>query len=387
MNIMKFHSIVYICLLCCSLGFLASCDTKPTSTENAKRGIVSDTPVVLAAVAPFEINGDLLKHGFQLAAEKINSSGGLLGRPILVQYYDDEANVEKGLSIARTIIQEPNVIAVLGHMNSPIAIPASTLYEHANILMLTPGSTAPELTQRGYRRIFRLIPSDTEIGQHVVHHANKLGYNNFVILHSQDAYGIGLANTIDRVAAELSLNISDRRSYTSINKEELTTIIAPWKENPPDAIFALGLLPEIGHVVRELREAGFNQPILGGDTLNTMRFIRLAGEAANGCTTGNIYDPADQRDVVTTFQKQFKQMHGVEPDARAAQGYDTLTLLADAVEAAGSLQPEVIANHLREMEAWEGVTGMHAFRYNGEIEGKQLVVKQVVDGQFKVVSN
>src|SRR5690606_24523605 len=114
--------------------------------------------------------------GINMAVEEINAAGGVLGRPLLTIKQDDRSDVTQGRLIAQQFADNLDLVAVIGHSDSFVSLPASATYQFAGLLMLSPGSTNPALTMQGFDLVFRNVPTDDDIGRQLATYALTAGY-------------------------------------------------------------------------------------------------------------------------------------------------------------------------------------------------------------------
>ncbi|MDH7479687.1 MAG: ABC transporter substrate-binding protein, partial [Syntrophomonadaceae bacterium] len=143
--------------------------------------------IVIGLAWPFATKNSMLKEGVEMAVDEINGRGGIKGRKIRLVEKDDEGTVTGGVNAAQSLVKIPNLVAVIGHRASFVSIAASAIYEEAGVLMLSPASTAPNLTQRGYKMIFRNIPSDDEIARQMALYAAGRGHRRMAVYYSEDS--------------------------------------------------------------------------------------------------------------------------------------------------------------------------------------------------------
>jgi len=160
---------------------------------------------------------------------------------------DDGSELEKGMAIAESFAENNRIQAVIGHGNSFISIPASTIYNSAELVMLSP-STAPELTQNDYKYIFRNIPNDDEIARQLAIYLAKQGHQRMVIYYSEDSYGRGLANSFEDHAKTEGIGIVDRINYYA-GSEDLKRLHSRWRAYGVDGIFIAKTLTEGGQFI------------------------------------------------------------------------------------------------------------------------------------------
>lgn len=367
-----------------TLLLVASCKGGPATSQEGTPAALGET-ILIGVAWPFSVTQHKLREGIELAQQEINDAGGVLGASIELWFEDDQGSVAEGRRIAQQFADDPDVIAVIGHYNSSVSIPSSTIYQFAHILMLSPGSTNPQLTRQGFDLVFRNIPTDEEFGRQLAYFAHRQGYRRMAILAAKDTYGRGLANIFEKRAGDLGIEIVDRFSYPQNSEPSFfRQILERWQEPSgaessfADAIFIAGTTPEAAYFIRQARQMGITVPIMGGDGLDSPDLWRIGGEAAEGTVVATPFHP-DKSEV---FKAAFYQKYGTMPDTWAAQGYDALKLLAYAMQEAESVDAEDIAAVLRSLKGWPGVTGPHTFDANGDVVGKPIVLQKVENSGF-----
>ena len=174
----------------------------------------ADGPITVAAVWPWGSRTMLLfGEGLQLAVDEINAAGGLLGRPVTVLREDDHESVDRGRIVAHRLAQNRDVVAVIGHMQSYVSLPAAAIYDLSGLVHVAPVATDPRLTQQGYRRLFRMTVTDRETGAQMADYAAARRYGRVAIYYIRNAYGRSLANAFEERAIERGIAIVDRQSY------------------------------------------------------------------------------------------------------------------------------------------------------------------------------
>jgi len=366
-------------------GLIACTRGENPAEERARIAEKAHGEIIIGAAAPWSDIQDRLGEGIQMAVQEINQNGGVLGRKIRVIRGDDEASVTKGQTIAQQFAETKEMVAVIGHYNSYVSVPTSIIYEYYGLLMLTPMSTSPKLTQQGFKLIFRNIPDDNAFGRELADFCAKQGYKSMVIYHANDDYGIGLANAFEMQSEKNGIDILDRLNYDSLSSTSMfRKDLNYWKENYYfDAIFLAGVNPQVALFIKEARELGITVPIVGGDGLDSPELIQIAGKNADNTFIGSVFNPERPDKKTVEFVEAFRSQFKVTPDSAAAQGYDAVQVIAQAMKKAGSTVPHEIAEALHATVNWEGVTGAHTFDEKGDVVDKDIYIKVVRDGVFQ----
>ncbi len=343
-------------------------------------------PIVVGVAWPFSSRSDQFRKGVTMAADDLNDQGGVLGRPLKLVFSDDGGNAGMGKLVAQQFAEHTEMVAVLGHYDTHIAERASLTYQYSGLLMMTPAATQPNLTQQGLSRIFRTIPNDTQIGGQLAEMAKRHGYQRIVIVLEQSKYGRNLANAIEFRCEDLGITTVDRLSYDS-GVEDYRLILSRLQLLKCDAIFFAGLGKDASAIIAAARAQGFQQPVLGGNGLDTPDLFAAGAEAVEGTYLLSVFDSQNPNPYVQNFNRRFSAIHQSLPDAWAAQGYDIVQLLAHGIRSAQSTDPDAIARGLHGLEEWYGVTGRHDFDEKGEVQHKPMVMKVARNGKLAFTDN
>lgn len=340
--------------------------------------------IVIGVAWPFETNKNLFNEGIDLAVYEINSSGGIKGRELRLLKEDDGSMLEKGMVIAESFADNKAIQAVIGHDNSFISIPASTIYNSAGLVMLTPASTAPDLTQNDYKYIFRDLPNDDEIAQQLAIYLADQGFRRMVIYYSKDSYGTGLANSFEDQARLQGITIVDRFDYYA-NSEDLKRLNSRWQAYGADGIFIARVMPEGGRFISDAGQVGIKLPFMSGDALDSPSLSEIGGKAAEGTIVGSVFNPYIDRPEVKKFVTSFLAKYQEMPSSDAALGYDAVKMLAAAIENSDLNNRSTVAKELMNLGSWPGVTGIHQFSQQGDDIGNLVVLKKLKDGKFEYI--
>ena len=357
--------------------------------EARARAAAGDGNIVIAAPWPWEARGDELRYaqGLDLAVKEINETGGIDGRQIRLIRPDDRQSVNEGRLIAQRLAEDPEVMAVIGHLQSYVTVPAAAIYDLAGLPLVSPMSTSAELTSRNYARIFRAIPTDRAIGRQMADYAIERGFRRAVIYYVRNEYGRALANAFEERYQQQSaeVEILARHSYDpgqDLSPRTLEPVLEAWANLVPDAIFLAGEVPLAGRIIAAIRAFGMDTPVLGPDAMSSSTLISEGGDAVEGTVVASFFHPDEPRDEVSEFVARFRATYDVGPDLASALGYDAVWLLARAMRVARTPAPAEVSEALHRME-WRGVTGEFRFDERGELLDRRIVRLAVRGGEFK----
>lgn len=372
------------------LGVLAlsACTDGSAVTERVARATHGTGPVVVAAAWPWAAHAEArYGDGLDLAVRQVNATGGIGGRPLRIVRHDDEESVNTGRILAERLAADPDVVAVIGHLQSYVSVATAPTYGRAGLVMIAPTATDPALTEQGSDRIFRATFSEQQLGSHMAHAANSRGHRRLAIVYVRNRYGRGLANAFEESTVRLGGTIVARHSYEPADgsgSSAFAPIVADLSQIEFEGLFVAGEVPSVTGLLTELRRAGLTQPIYGGEAMSSPALF-AAGPAAEGVILATSFHPDDPRPEVQTFVRDFRAQYGVNPDVGAAWGYDAARVLGAAMQQGRSVVPDSIAASLRRMPPWKGVTGTFKFTERGELVDRPLTLVAVRGGQFTFV--
>jgi len=332
--------------------------------------------------------GQASHQGTLLAVEQINAAGGVLGRKLELISEDTQSKAGESGTAVRKLISRDKVVAILGEVVSSRSIEAAPVCQAMKVPMISPASTAPEVTAVG-DYIFRACFIDPFQGPVMAKFAletlkvKRVG----LILTNSSAYSVGLAKYFKEAFVAGGGVIAVEKNYSDGDKDfkaQLTAI----KAAKVDAIFNPGYYAEGALIVRQARDLGITVPIFGGDSWEAEELIGLGGKAVEGaylCSHYSFEDPSPRvREFVAAYKKRFGS--GAAPDSNASLGYDSVLLLVDAIKRAGSADRAKIRDALARTKNFDAVTGRITINEKRDA-AKTAVIITVKNGQFKFVQS
>ncbi len=366
-----------------SLTMLSGCDlNKPVDKLRAERARDSRGDISVAVVWPSEPEYSSFSKGVDLASDEINLSGGVLGRKIALIKKDDESSVTKGMVIADELSADLNIVAVIGHYDSYVTIPASNIYNSAGILLINPASTSPNYNKNGYDLLFRTISNGTEIAARLVDLINANGCKKIMICYVRNDYGLGLANACEDSCIKNSISVVDRKSYMVGTPQEFKSITEQWKQFEYDCILFFGDINNGANFLKSIRDEGILVPIVCGDAMNSTKLLELDKKYSENIILPAFFSHSAFDTAACEFRQNFEKKYKTHPDSLAALGYDSLKLFAEAVKKAGSPEPQKIAAAMRSFKNEPGATGSFNFDRRGNAIGKNIIIKIIRDRKF-----
>ena len=325
--------------------------------------------------------GEHVKLGSQLAVEEASKAFKALGYDLVFVPYDDQAKPEVGVANARNIVADPNVLALVGHFNSGVALPASEVYKDAMLAMISPANTATEITDRGYPNVNRVCGRDDVQGPVGARFAAQdLKLKSVYVIHDKTLYGQGVADNFRQEAIKLGLKVL---GYDGTEERaNFAPMIIPMRARNPDLVYFGGIYYQGGLLLKQMREKGVKAAFMGPDGLDSSEMVKITGAQVIGSYYTTVAGPPDAYPETAAFAKKFKQRFGKEVESFGMYGYDAaqvgLKAIEQAIQANGGKKPSraEVSAAVRKLKNFKGVTGSITFDNKGDpVKAKYFVLQ------------
>ncbi len=326
--------------------------------------------IIIGIAGPLSGNalaiGEQVEVGTLAAIDHLNKNGGLLGEEIIYTSMDDACEPRQAKAVARQLIDE-GVVFVVGHSCSGCSLAVSKIYEEAGVIMISPASTNPKVTDEGGPNVFRVIGRDDQQGTIAGDFlADKFNNNNIAIIHDGQEYGYGLAEFTRRQLHERGITESLFGSYTK-DQKDYQNIVDQLVEKNIDVLYVGGYEADIGIIIRQAKKSLPELQLISGDALVSPDFLFYAGDAGEGTyfTFGqDMRDNPKAEDVVAIIREEY----GFEPAGYTLYAYGAVQAWAQAVSQANLLNAEEVIKVLR-TGTFDTVLGKIGFDEKGDVTG------------------
>jgi len=341
--------------------------------------------ILIATAGPFTgqniFRGEQIQHGAEMAVADINATGGVLGQQVALTLADDACDPEQAVAVANKLVSD-GVVFVAGHVCSHSSIPASKVYEKAGVLMISPASTNPRLTDEGGPNVFRVCGRDDQQGLVAGNYlADQWGDKKIAILHDNSTYGKGLADETRKQLNKRGITQAMYEAYKP-GERDYSALISTMQAAGIDVVYVGGYSTEAGLILRQGRNQGFAAQLVSGDALTNDEFWMITGEAGEGTLVTFGPDPrafAAAAPVVRRFRDQ-----GFDPLGYTLHTYAAVQVWAQAVRKAGVLDLDAVVKALRSHE-FDTVLGKINFDQKGDVNAPGYVWYVWKDGEYVLV--
>ncbi len=355
----------------------AAATDSTSDSETIKIGTISPNTGSLAAY------GEAVVNAMNLAVEEINAAGGILGKQIVLESLDDKGDSTEGANAFNKIADDASVSAVIGSVTSGVTTGLAPLANEAGIVLLTPTATADTVTEDD-DYVFRACFKDSYQGKMAAKFAAEtLKVKKVAVLYaSGDAYSAGLREAFIAAAEEFGLEVVAEESSSSVDDTEYSSQLTNIANSGAEFLFAPYYYSSVGpYIVPQARSAGFSGVIMGADGFDgTVGTMVEDKSLYNNCYFTNHYSPDDTSEKVQNFVKAYTEKFSAESlNALAALAYDSVYMLKDSIEKAGTTDRTAIRDAMSGM-SFSGVTGEFTLDTSGTPE-KSVAIIEFKDGK------
>jgi branched-chain amino acid transport system substrate-binding protein len=314
--------------------------------------------------------GVSMRDGVKLAVEEINKAGGVLGRKIELIERDDEAKNERGVQIAQELVSQ-KVVATVGFINTGVALASQRFYQEAKIPVMNNVATGSIVTQQFKapefpdNYIFRNAAHDSIQAPMIVEEAiTRRGFKKVAILADSTNYGQLGREDLERALGSKNVKAVAVEKF-NIKDVDMTAQLLKAKEAGAEVILTYAIGPELAQIANGMTKLGWKVPMIGSWTLSMANFIDNAGPGGEGARMPQTFiqesNTVKRKAFIDAYLKTFKPKNNrIDSPVSAAQGYDSVYLLAAAIKQAGSTDGVKIREALENLQTKvEGVVTIY----------------------------
>jgi len=321
-------------------------------------------PIKIGVQGPFtggsSSMGVSMRDGVRLAVDEINKAGGVLGRQIQLVERDDEAKNERGVQIAQELINKEKVVATVGYINTGVALASQRFYQEAKIPVMNNVATGSLVTHQfddqPENYIFRNAAHDSIQAPMIVEEAvARRGYKKVAILADSTNYGQLGREDLEKALALKSVKAVAVEKF-NIKDVDMTAQLLKAKEAGAEVILTYAIGPELAQIANGMTKLGWKVPMIGSWTLSMANFIDNAGPGGEGARMPQtfIQEPTTpkRQSFIISYLRTFNPKNArIDSPVSAAQGYDSIYLLAAAIKQAGGTDGPKIKASLEDLKA------------------------------------
>lgn len=371
-----------------SMLLLAACGNGAGETAGSEGTTGGDGSGVVIG-GNFELSGGASAYGtpmsnaVELAVELKNKAGGISDEDVTYKVYDNTSVAQESASVATRLATEDKVTAIIGPATTGDAVAQTPVLDRAGVPAVLPAATGDMVTMKDdetvWEYIFRVCFQDSFQGEVLANFAqNDLGATKAIILQDNSTdYAVGLTEAFENVFEGDVVSVEN----FSDGDTDFNAILTNIRDKDFDVIFIPGYYEEAGLLIKQAREMGITQPILGPDGFANSTLVELAGaDNVDDIYYAGHFTPNSEDPKVQDFLKAYEEKFGVEADSFAALAYDAANLVLAAVETAGTTDSKAVTEAIAKTTDFEGVTGTFSLDENHN-PVKSTFVIELQDGE------
>ena len=367
-----------VLLLIISLG--SSFRAQPQNSDTLKIGVFVSLTGATASYGTSALNA------IKLATEEANRAGGIAGKQIELVVEDDHSNTQEVPGIVTKLIKDAKVSALLAEPVSTRAMAAAPIAQANKVVMISPASVKPELTQQG-DYIFRACFISSTEGEALANFvtdklkAKKVG----IILDDSNDYAVVLAGFFAESLMKRGGNVVSKQFYRATDTD-VTAQLKSIAAQQPDVIFAPGFYNTAPLVARTVKQLGLKATLIGSDGWDSPSLMQGGVEPFAGVYFANHFWVGSEERNVEKFVGDYQAKYGVAPDALAATAYDAARLLFAAFARAKSTDSAAVRDALAATKDFPGVTGRITLDANRNAQVPVYLLKIEKGGKFSLTA-
>ncbi|MDB5396289.1 MAG: livK [Rhodospirillales bacterium] len=344
---------------------------------------IAEADIDIAMVAPMTgsdaSHGEQLRDGALQAVEDLNAAGGILGQKLHLSVHDDVCDPKQAVAIANQLAANPPAV-VIGHFCSGSSIPASDVYAEEGMLMISPGSTNPKLTDAGHWNVFRICGRDDQQGALAGKDLIKLfPGKKIAIVDDRQTYSQGLADETRKALNAGGVKETLNDTITA-GEKDYSALVAKLKQAGIDVIYYAGYPVEAGSIVRQMKEQGLATVMVSGDAVVSRDFWAITGAAGEG--TLMTFSPDPTHDPKNAGVVDRLKAAGRLTDGYPLFAYAAVQAWAEAATKAGSADARKVADRLHAL-TFDTTRGPVKFDAKGDVQGNNYVLYRWHDGGYR----
>lgn len=352
--------------------------TKEVQVE--KEVLVTPTPAPMAeadtirigGVGPLSapgsvVGGIAMQFAMNLAVQDINAAGGVLGKPLELIFADTEGLPERGSAVAERLITENNVVAITGEYHSAVGLAELEVCHEYHIPCLFSETWSDQITASGYPEVFRIAPASSMNSRATAEWFANQGVEHVVSIVENTDYGTGQNENDQKFFDELGIT-SDEVFFVELGTEDFLPILTRIQamDPPPDAIRVAVTGETSYNLERQMADLGIAP---SEQTIGTANQVAIQPEFWESVPNGNYFvfslvglPPSLYNDTTNHVAEAYKAQFETDPPSYALEAYDSVWILADAIERAGTTESDALISAIESTDI-ELAQGRYYFEY------------------------
>ena len=327
--------------------------------------------------------GEQWQKGFDLALEQINGAGGINGRPLEYIFEDTQSDPKQSVVVAQKFVADPRIIVELGDFSSGASMAASPIYQRGGLIQFGFTNSHPDFTNAGGDYTWSNSVTQSQASPALADFAiTELGLQKLAVFYLNTDWGQSSYDLFAERVTELGGEMVSTEAYLAEEKD-FRSALTNARDANPDALILFSYQADGALIAQQVRQAGLDVPIVGASPLQSPDFLELGGDAVEGVLIVSQFLPTDPRPHVKEVVDAYMAKYDETPDFFAVHAYDTIQIIAKAIELGGPTR-EGVHSALSEIKDVPSVIyGTASFDpETRRVQNPQFVYLEVVNGEF-----
>jgi branched-chain amino acid transport system substrate-binding protein len=377
-------------LLSLTMLMLAACaPVQPTASGPATDAGAPESaePIYIGVSGPLTgptaRYGEQWKKGFDLALEEINAGGGINGRPLEYIFEDTQSDPKQSVLVAQKFVADPRIIVELGDFSSTASMAASQIYQRGGLVQFGFTNSHPDFTAGGGDYTWSNSVTQAQASPALADFAvTDLGLERLAVFYINNDWGLSSYELFAPRVEELGAEIVSTAAYLAEEVDFRSALTAARDANP-DAIILFSYQADGALIAQQLQQAGLDVPIVGASPIQSPDYLELGGDAVEGTYILGQFLDTDTRPHVKEVVDKYIAKYNETPDFFAMHAYDTMQIIAEAIEIGGPTREGVHDALPQVKDVPSVIYGSASFDpATRRVQDPEFVGLQVQDGQF-----
>lgn len=377
------HHKSLILLILVLAALLSACvvPSQPATTASATE------PIYIGVSGPLTGQnaryGEQWKKGFDLALDEINGAGGIKGRPLAYIFEDSQSDPKQSVVVAQKFVADPRIIVELGDFSSGASMAASPIYQRGGLVQFGFTNSHPDFTNAGGDYTWSNSVTQAQAAPALADYAvTTLGQQRLGVFYLNTDWGKTTYELFAARAQELGAEVVANEAYLAEEKD-FRSALTRVRDANPEAIVLISYQADGALIVQQIRQLGLELPLIGAGSLQSPDFLKLGGADVEGVLIRGQFLPDDPRPEIKRVVDNYKAKYNETPDYFAIHAYDTLHLIAKAIELGGPTREGVHAALPQLKDVPSVIYGKATFdAVTRRVQNPNFVDLQVKDGAF-----
>ncbi len=364
----------------------------PATDGEESGGAPSGDPIRIGGIAP--VTGDKAEMGesfwrsWQLAIDKVNAEGGIMGRPVELVLEDSKADPKEAVELTKKMGDNEDICAVLGPMASSEAIACAPVFEEYNMVELSPCASNNQYAPMSEYAFTLAGKMDAEMPYLVERGIHEyLDAKSIAVIWVNDDWGSSAYQSTEEGCSQYGIEITDNESFVS-GEKDFTAILTKIRQTNPEYLLLITQAADGALILNQVKSMGWEIPIIGAGAMYSDQVILLAGDASENLVASAAFFLSEDDPVAWDYATKFSEGAGFYPTIHGPLSYDATLLLCAAIEKAGTTDRQAVRDALMETTDADVnglLAGPYSFTEDGDIIRAYCLVK-IQDGKWTRVS-